>query len=64
MSSQFFKILKRIAEGYHVRGEDDRFILVENPDANDVNGLDPYHLIDLTVMEDFIPPALDKFVRL
>lgn len=62
MSSQFFKVLKLIAEGYTVRGEEDRFILVENPNANDVNGLAPYHVIDLTVIEEWLPPKLDQFV--
>ena len=62
--SSFYKVLKLIAEGYHVRGEDDRYILVENPQANDVNGLDPYHLIDVTLLEEYLPPNLDQFVRL
>lgn len=44
---QFLKALRAIAEGYPVRGEDDRYIIVENPDYKPDDGSDPNLLIDL-----------------
>lgn len=40
-------VLTAIAEGYDVKGYNDRYIVVENPDFNEARGDDPNLVIDI-----------------
>lgn len=41
------RVLELIAQGYPVKGEEDRFILVENPKYRPDNGANPYLVLNL-----------------
>lgn len=45
-------VLRAIAEGYSVRGEDDRYVVVENPAFQPDNGEDPSLVFDLYAGSD------------
>lgn len=41
------KILRWIAEGYLARVEEDRYIVINNPSYNPMDGSDPYIVYDV-----------------
>lgn len=47
VSRNTYKTLKAIAEGYMVVGEQDRYIVVSNPDFQEDNGSDVNLVIDI-----------------
>lgn len=47
------KVLRAIAQGYPIKTEQDRFIVVENPDFTEDGGEDPYLVMSIWRLQGF-----------
>lgn len=52
--NEWLRVLEAIAEGYPVRGEQDRYIVVENPYYQEDIGNDPNLIIDVEDVRNLV----------
>lgn len=52
--TEWLRALEAIAQGYPVRGEDDRYVVVENPYYQPDIGNDPNLVIDVFEVRDIV----------
>jgi len=64
LDGEVLKALIAIAEGYSVRGEADRFVIVENPKFKEDDGSDPHICIDTFELRDAARHRTDTIAAL